>query len=62
MKRFLIKHAGQPFGTLEVAEVVESPDSPDYTLRDEQGKLLGIFTTAPGITVVESESPTPKED
>jgi hypothetical protein len=55
LKRYLIKRAGQPFGTLEVAEVVESADSPDYTLRDEQGKLLGILTTPPGVTLEQAD-------
>ena len=51
MKRFLIKRAGQPFGSIEVDEVGESETSPSYVLKTAEGKLLAIVTTPPGVVL-----------
>jgi len=59
LKHWHIQLRGETVGTLSCPQCL--PDSLDYVLRTEEGKLIGIFTGAPGLVIVESES-QPKEE
>jgi len=54
VKHFSILRASMPLGSIECHEVADLPGSPEYVLRDEEGKLFGILSLAPGVTVVQS--------
>jgi len=53
MKTYSIKLRGEEVGSISCGDCVPDKDSPDYVFRTIDGKLVGILTPAPGITVEE---------